>query len=731
MPNRCDRAGCPGVIAGTGFCDTCGRRPLRQPAGPGRLSPPPAARRTPRHRAAEWTDLPVFDLPPAADRLLPEVAYRSVSSQRCWNCGAVVGEDHADQGTLAEGFCGQCGKPFSYAPKLAAGEVVDGRYAIDGCLARGGLGWVYLARDTRVDRLVVLKGLVNSADPGLVEAAVREREWLRDFDHPGIVDIVDVVSGPVPGSGELTAYIVMRHVDGLSLQQVIDEAAGDRALVHLEQVVNCGLQILEALRYLHERGVLYCDMKPDNVMLTAGGAGRDPVRIKLVDLGAVRRADDRTTRLVTTRSFVPAEDERPSVPFDLYQVGATLAALAESTAESGPGGETAVESFELLIERACRREPERRFGSAAEMAGQLAGVRRQLAAVRTGEQQPAPSALFAPPAVLLDGGLGRPPELDRWICDRPAGDRDGRAEALVDGASPAGRPVPADVPAALPAPRIERSDPAAAQLARLEAPDPRWLVEQLDERRAEAPRSAEVEWLACRAYVELGLLAEARDCRDRARALVAGWRAAWHTGLISLAAGDVAAARQEFDRVRAELPGEPAPLLALGCCAELLDELDKAQRCYDAVWQRDRGETGAAFGRARVALARADRARAVQVLDEVPLLSRHADAARVAAFRARCVPVRGGSELPTETDVDDAEERLRRLRLDEASGQRLRTALAEVVLARTRGGGRESERRARTALEQSLRGLARQARDAEEHGVLLDRANSVRPRTWW
>lgn len=646
-----------------------------------------------------------------------------------------------------EGYCRNCRPEFSFLPRLAPGDRIADRYAIEGCLADGGLGWVYLARDTNLDdSLVVLKGVINSTDPTRVAAAVRERRNLRGLDHPGIVRIFDAVTVPVPGSDKQAGYIVMAYVHGLSLRQVMDAEGGSRGdQLRVEHVVNCGLQILAALGYLHDLDLLYCDMKPENVMLTAEGDGRDDIRVRLVDLGAVRRVDDHTTPVTRTEGYSPGEQEKPSVRLDIYQVGVTLGLLAETAADrgstdgAGSGPEpSGVTSFRLLVDWAQHADPERRFGSAAELAEQLQGVRRELAAQRTGEQQPAPSLLFAPTATLLDGGLGHPPDLDRWT--RPYGGGEARGRS-----TDTGRPTPARVAVGLPTPHVDPGDPAAVLLAQTGAPDARQLVDKLSGHRVAVPGSPAIEWLACRAQIELGDLDEARACLSRAVGTGGeapdGWRAAWHRGLIALAAGEAAAAQQEFTAVRAMLPGEPAPELALGCCAEQLGDHSLAERCYRAVWRRDRSEASAAFGCARVALARSDRVTAAEVLDEVPLVSRHVDAARVAAVRAWCARLPGGEGLPTPADVAEAQRRLPTLvYLDLDSRRRLTASLNEVVLDRVRARGEPdgsgaavpaAVRRAREALEASFRELAQQARTAEDHGVLVDRANAVRPRTWW
>jgi serine/threonine-protein kinase PknG len=76
------------------------------------------------------------------------------------------------------GFCPACGKPYSFVPSLKPNDVVADQYEVKGCLAYGGLGWVYLAKDTMLNRWVVLKGLLNTTDESAAAAAVAERQFL-------------------------------------------------------------------------------------------------------------------------------------------------------------------------------------------------------------------------------------------------------------------------------------------------------------------------------------------------------------------------------------------------------------------------------------------------------------------------------------------------------------------------------------------------------------------------
>ena len=95
-----------------------------------------------------------------------------------------------------------------------------------GCLAHGGLGWIYLARDRNVsdtvaDRWVVLKGLIDTGDADAMAAAVTERRFLVEVDHPNIVKIHDFVQHPDPSTGTDVGYIVMEYVGGQSLRDLL------------------------------------------------------------------------------------------------------------------------------------------------------------------------------------------------------------------------------------------------------------------------------------------------------------------------------------------------------------------------------------------------------------------------------------------------------------------------------------------------------------------------------
>ena len=115
------------------------------------------------------------------------------------------------------GCCPPCGKPYSFVPIAQAGDVVADQYEVKGCLAYGGLGWVYLAKDNVLTRWVVLKGLLNTEDESAAAAAVAERQFLAAVKHPNIVGIYNFVTHGTEG------FIVMEFVNGTSVKALRKE----------------------------------------------------------------------------------------------------------------------------------------------------------------------------------------------------------------------------------------------------------------------------------------------------------------------------------------------------------------------------------------------------------------------------------------------------------------------------------------------------------------------------
>ncbi|MFF8552995.1 tetratricopeptide repeat protein [Streptomyces sp. NPDC015501] len=790
------------------------------------------------------------------------------------DCGAPVGRARGGRPGRTEGFCTKCGHPYSFVPKLNSGDVVHGQYEVVGCLAHGGLGWVYLAVDRAVsDRWVVLKGLLDTGDQDAMAAAISERRFLAEIEHANIVRIYNFVEHLDQRTGSLDGYIVMEYVGGKSLKEIANERrtpAGKRDPLPVEQACAYGIEALEALGHLHSRNLLYCDFKVDNAIQTED-------QLKLIDMGAVRRMDDDESAIYGTVGYQAPEvaELGPSVASDLYTVARTLAVLTfdfqgytNVYIDALPDPDTievfrAYESFYRLLVRATDPDPGRRFASAAEMAEQLTGVLREVVALQTGRPRPALSTLFGAELRVVDTELFAPQTddvsllggRDTGAARGPGGRRGGRgrpvpgvpargsagqaqpvapgavasavAGALPVGAQPHGpagggapgpgaaplavepthvrgsapgggaplpyppsahapvpgpraaEPVP-DPPAgpyvvpagpygssggarlapfdtrgaslALPVPRVDATDPNAGFLAGLMASAPAELITALH--TVPAP-SLETRLRELRARLEM------RDLDSAARALSTlegehpdDWRVVWYRGIASLVTGDHESAALSFDAVYDAFPGETAPKLALGICAEVLGQLDNAAEYYRLVWATDPGFVSAAFGLARVRMAAGERGAAVAALESVPEASIHYTAARVAAVRAR-LRERSHHE-PLRADLTAAGDQVTALAafgLDPVRHEQLSTEVLGKALdwvlsgspgvqgsggpaAGAPGGARKllgaelDERGLRFGLERSYRMLARLAQRGDERIELVERANRFRPRTW-
>ncbi|WP_069885643.1 serine/threonine-protein kinase [Streptomyces luteocolor] len=720
----------------------------------------------------EVPDVPRPD-PRGAVQQNPEVPERKRFCSRS-DCGAQVGRARGDRPGRTEGFCTKCGHPYSFVPKLNPGDIVHGQYEVVGCLAHGGLGWVYLAIDRAVsDRWVVLKGLLDTGDQDAMAAAISERRFLAEIEHSNIVRIYNFVEHLDQRTGSMDGYIVMEYVGGKSLKEIANgrrTAEGQRDPLPVEQACAYGIEALEALGHLHSRNLLYCDFKVDNAIQTEG-------QLKVIDMGAVRRMDDDESAIYGTVGYQAPEvaEVGPSVASDLYTVARTLAVLTfdfqgytNVFVDSLPDPDNIevfrkYESFYRLLVRATDPDPARRFASAQEMAEQLTGVLREVVALQTGRPRPALSTLFGPEVKVTDTELFAELSGDvSRLGARPLAPAGSNGHPELPPAAPAEaalvRPLESAATAlALPVPRVDPGDPNAGFLAGLIASAPAELISAL---RAAPADSVELQLRGLRARLAMGELTPAAEAlAELEQQRPDDWRVVWYRGVAALATGDFENAALSFDAVYDAFPGEPAPKLALGVCAEVLGQLDNAAEYYRLVWTTDPSYVSAAFGLARVQLASDDRPGAVRTLESVPESSIHYTAARVAAVRARlrwrlsagATASPGTAFLDELTAAAGQIEALAGFGLDAVRRERLSTevlgtALDWVLSGRHSGhasappaatgartvllGSDLDERGLRFGLERSYRTLARLAQGGEERIELVERANRFRPRTW-
>ncbi|RMI28662.1 serine/threonine-protein kinase [Nocardia stercoris] len=679
------------------------------------------------------------------------------SRRYCWRCSKPVGRGTESTVGTTVGVCASCGAPYDFRPSLRPGELVSGQYEIQGCIAHGGLGWIYLAIDRNVsDRWVVLKGLLHSGDAEAQAVAVAERQYLAALAHPSIVKIHNFVEHPNP-DGTPVGYIVMEYVGGRSLRTLLDEHPRPERMP-LPEAIAYVLEILPALEYLHGQDLAYNDLKPDNIMATED-------RVELIDLGAVAGFDS-YGNLYGTKGFQAPEIGRtgPTAATDLYTVGRTLAVLTLSKVldsgrylDSLPPADAepvlaAHEFYHRFLLRATDPDPAQRFPSARVMTTQLGGVLREILATTTGTEHPQLSTVFSPTRTSF-GTAELIAQTDVY------------ADGIERGTELAAR----DVAAALPVPLIDPANPAAALLAGTVHPEPQHALDAVRTARQRAatdgitsPQDPDADTAALAESFEIECtLAEARIQLDLGNPSVArnllqrinsdDWRGNWYHGLADLLEERYEHAFTRFDTVLFALPGEIAPKLALAATAELvLQQWDSpdieqwrgyAERFYATVWRTDRGVVSAAFGLARQLAAAGRVDEAVRALDEVPAASRHFTDARMTAvlLLLTAAPV---AQLP-ESALHVAAARVQSLPPGEHRVAQIRVLVLGSALAWLQAGNAPktpgatllgapfTERALRLGAESGLRGLARSAPGRTHRYALVDLANSMRAKSWF
>lgn len=652
------------------------------------------------------------------------------SKRFCWNCGRPVGRATAEGPALSEGWCPHCGSAYSFLPQLSPGDMVTDQYEIKGCIAHGGLGWVYLALDHNVnERPVVLKGLVHSGDAEAQKIAMAERRFLAEVTHPGIVKIYNFVEHE-DKHGNPVGYIVMEYVGGTSLKP----ARGEKLPV--DQAIGYMLEILPALAYLHSIGLAYNDLKPENIMITEE-------QLKLIDLGAVSTINS-YGYLYGTPGYQAPEIVRtgPTVATDIYTVGRTLAALTlklrtrKGRYVDGLPEEDPVlaeyDSFGRLLRRAIDPDPRRRFGSAEEMSSQLLGVLREVVARNTGTPKPGLSTVFSPARSTFG--------IDLLVA---------HTDVYLDGQVHSEKLTAQEIVKAMPVPLVDPTDVGAPVLSASVLSQPIQTLDQLraarhgalDSEGIDVSESVELPLMEVRALLDLGDVAKAtRKLDDLAARVGWRWRLVWFRAVSELLTADYVSATKHFTEVLDTLPGELAPKLALAATAELAGsdiEESPERKFYNTVWSTDNGVISAGFGLARAQAAAGDRDAAVKTLDQVPAMSRHFTTARLTSA-VTLLSGRSMSEI-TEQHIRDAARRVEALPDTEPRVLQIRALVLGTAMdwladnadntASTNHilGFPFTQHGLQLGVEASLRALARVAPTQAHRYALVDLANSVRP----
>lgn len=326
---------------------------------------------------------------------------------------------------------------------MQAGDQLAGRYRLDRQLGRGGMGEVWRAFDTMLDRAVAVKTVLESV--ASEEAVVRFRREATigaRLQHPGITVVHDV------GQEEGKLFIVMELLSGEDLGDALAREPGG---LPVAVAVDLAAQCAEALAAAHELGVVHRDLKPSNLFLLPAG------RLKICDFGIAHSADATAGWTVTGRGgpgsppYMAPEQwrgEHVDARCDLYALGCVLYALlsgeppfgqaelgwvlmyrhtAEPPVSLREAGTQVPEELDRLVLRLLEKDPADRPESAAVVAQALRGLLGPPSAASTARPEadsgepagPPPPSAPAPGPVSSPAPPDAPPEADAGAC-RPA-----------------------------------------------------------------------------------------------------------------------------------------------------------------------------------------------------------------------------------------------------------------------------------------------------------------------
>jgi Tol biopolymer transport system component len=330
-----------------------------------------------------------------------------------------------------------------------------GPYEILDPIGSGGVGEVYKARDTRLNRTVAVKVLSPefAADPEFRERFDREARAVSALDHPHICALYDV------GEQDGLAFLVMQYLEGETLAARIARGA-----MPLREALPIAIQVAEALNDAHHAGLIHRDLKPANIMLVRNGSG--PADAKLLDFGLAHTTTPGTSAPPSTLTAAPTvsapltvhggiagtwqymapellEGKEPDARTDIFAFGCVLfemltgrkafdgktqAAVIGAIMRSEPpvvsaAQPSALPALDRLVRKSLAKDPEHRWQTAYDLLDELKWIQE------AGDRAPLPDHRTAPAAgrgpawaiavVLLITSLGLAAAL---LFNRPAAD---------------------------------------------------------------------------------------------------------------------------------------------------------------------------------------------------------------------------------------------------------------------------------------------------------------------
>ncbi len=273
----------------------------------------------------------------------------------------------------------------------ARGEILNNRYKLLAeQIGSGGMAYVYRAEDLALGRTVAVKVLRENltTDPEFIARFQREARAAANLSHPNIVTVYDV------GQDHGRYYIVMEYVEGPTLKELIKaEAPFD-----IERALDLAIQICAGVGYAHRSGIIHCDVKPQNVLVTADG------RAKVTDFGIARALSSATVPLADAVWGTPhyaapeqALGKPPTPAADVYAIGIILYEMLSGRLPFEADSYTALalkhvneeppplsqfnprvpDQLEHIVHKVLAKEPSARYRTAEQLGRILINYRRE------------------------------------------------------------------------------------------------------------------------------------------------------------------------------------------------------------------------------------------------------------------------------------------------------------------------------------------------------------------
>lgn len=254
---------------------------------------------------------------------------------------------------------------------LQSGHVLGNRYKVESLIAQGGMGCVYLVKDTKLNHKIWAVKEITQVENN--EVFLEEARILTSLSHPNIPKIMDYFEPDAEGR----CYLVMEYVNGITLQQVFDGAARKMPLTKILKYIQ---QLCDILMYLHNQPtpIIFRDIKPSNMMVD------EYDNIQLIDFGIARKYDQRkfsdTVQMGTIAFAAPEQFENKQTDrrTDIFSVGAVLYYLLTEGKYYYPNGgdlnstlSNVPDRFVRMIQRMLESNPDKRFQNISEVKEQI------------------------------------------------------------------------------------------------------------------------------------------------------------------------------------------------------------------------------------------------------------------------------------------------------------------------------------------------------------------------